>query len=107
MCSRHDEKLPNHTSTLTNVLLNKLSSLNSDKAAVCVMSHGPCKKGLSCAWRSIQQDSLRLRDTQAFKNLRVLNWKLNDFLYFLDLLFKSSNHVVSRIGYLLDFHQIN
>jgi hypothetical protein len=39
MLTSHDEKLSHHTSTLTDILLNQFTTLNSDEAAVGVMSY--------------------------------------------------------------------
>jgi hypothetical protein len=37
----------------------------------------------------------------------MLDWKLNNFLYFFDLLFKATDHVISGIWNFFNFHQVN
>lgn len=69
------------------------------------MSDGSCKESLSSTWGSVKKDTLRLRNTQAFEDLRMLNGQLNDLLDFLNLLFKTTNHVISGIGNFLNFHE--
>jgi hypothetical protein len=103
--SCHYEKLSNHTRSLSNVLLNKLRSLqhersdsaihnqlwenfwpphrDTNEAAVSVMSDRSRKQSFPRSRRSIKQHTFWLRDTQTFENFWMLDWKLD---YLLDLL---------------------
>lgn len=72
-----------------------------------MVSYGTSKESFAGAWGTIEEDSLRLRDTQAIEDLRVLDWKLYHFLHFLDLLIETTDHVVGRVWDFLDLHQVN
>jgi len=39
-------------------LLNQLRTRNPDEGAISVMSNCTCQQSLSCAWRSIKEDTL-------------------------------------------------
>lgn len=72
-----------------------------------MMSNCSCQKSFTRTWGTIHQNTLWLSDTQRFEDLRVLDWQLDDFLDFFNLLVKTSNHVIGRIWNLFDFHQRN
>ena len=107
MLSSHHEKLSNHSCSLSDVLLHQLRTRYSDECTVCMMSNSSSKQSFSCSWRSIHKNSLRLSNSQWFKNFWMLNGQLNNFLDFLNLLIKSSNHIVSRVRYFFHLHQWN
>lgn len=69
------------------------------------MSDGSCKESLSSTWGSVKKHTLRLSNTQAFEDLRMLDGQLNNFLDLLNLLFETTNHVISGIGNFLNFHE--
>ena len=101
----HDEKFSHHARTFTDIFLDELTTRDTDELAVGVMGNSPCEKCLSCSRWSVEQDTLGLCNTQRVEDLWMLDWQLNDFFHFLDLLVQSSDHVVGRIWHLLDLHQ--
>ena len=84
--SCHNEQLSDHSCTLSDVLLNKFRSTDSDKCTVSMMGNGSGQESFSCTWRTIHKDSFLLSNTERFENLRMFNWQLNDFLNLFDLL---------------------
>mmetsp|Transcript_32410 Transcript_32410/g.64337 ORF Transcript_32410/g.64337 Transcript_32410/m.64337 type:complete len:417 (+) Transcript_32410:261-1511(+) len=103
--SSHDEKLSNHSGPFPDIFLNQLTSRHANEATVCVMSHSTSKEGLAGPWGSIEQHSLRLLNSQSVEDLRVFDGELDDLLHLLHLLLQPSDHLVSRVGDLLDFHE--
>ena len=69
------------------------------------MGYGSCEQSLTGTRWSIEQDTLWLGDAERLENLRMLDRKLNDFFHFLDLLFETTDLVVSRVWNLLDLHE--
>ena len=51
-----------------------------------MMCDGTSEESFPSPRRTVKEHTLRLGDSQAFKNFRVLDGKLNDFLNFFDLL---------------------
>ena len=72
-----------------------------------MMGHSSRQQCLSSSWWPIEQHTLGLGDTKSFKNLWMLNWQLNNFFDLLDLLGEATDHIISRIWDLLNFHQRN
>ena len=105
--SGHNEQLSDHPRSLSNIFLHQLGSRHPDESTVSVMSNGPCEKGFSCSWRSIHQNSLGLGYSQRLKDFGVLDGKFNDLLDLLNLLIKSSDHIVGGIWHFLYLHEGN
>mmetsp|Transcript_6575 Transcript_6575/g.14969 ORF Transcript_6575/g.14969 Transcript_6575/m.14969 type:complete len:200 (+) Transcript_6575:570-1169(+) len=105
MLARHDEQLTHHAASLSDVLLHELRTADADERAVGVVCHRSREKRLSRSWRSVQDDSLRLRDAERFEQLWVLNGKLDHLLDLLNLLVKSADHVVRAVGNFLHLHE--
>ena len=107
MLSGHDEELSHHPRAFTDVLLHELRSTYSDELTVSVMCDSSGKQGLTSTWRSVQQYTLWLGDTQRLEDLRVLDWELDNFLDFLDLLSETTDHIIRGVWHFLDLHQGN
>mmetsp|Transcript_8153 Transcript_8153/g.18160 ORF Transcript_8153/g.18160 Transcript_8153/m.18160 type:complete len:277 (+) Transcript_8153:97-927(+) len=103
----HNEQLTHHSAPLANVLLNQLTTRYADEATIGMMSYCPGQESLSCARRSIQQDAFRLCNAKGFKDLWVLDRKLNHLLDLLDLLVDPANHLVSAVRGLLHSHELH
>ena len=69
------------------------------------MGDGSGEQSLSGSWGSIKKHTLRLRDTQTFEDLRMLNGQLDDLFDLLNLLFETTNHVICGVRNFLDFHK--
>ena len=65
------EKLSDHSCTLTNVPLNKLTSNYSNETSISSVRHSSCAKGLACSWRPKQQDALRWINSKLCEPLRM------------------------------------
>ena len=105
MLARHDEQLADHARSLANVLLNELRARDADEAAVGVMSDCPGEERLAGTRRAVEQDALGLGDAERLEKLWVLNWELNHLLDLLDLLVETADHLVRRVGHLLNHHE--
>lgn len=105
MLSGHQEKLSNHPSPLSDIFLDQFRAAHPNEGAVSMVSNGSGKQGLPSARGPVEKHSFRLGDAQALEDFRVLDWQLDDFLDFLHLLIQAANHVVGRIGHLLDLHE--
>lgn len=102
---RRREDRTNHARPFSNILLHELTPADPDELAVRVVRDGPRQEGLSSSRRAVEEDSLRLGDTEGVEELRVLDGELDDLLDLLDLLVQSSDHLVRRVGNLLDHHE--
>mmetsp|Transcript_11675 Transcript_11675/g.17882 ORF Transcript_11675/g.17882 Transcript_11675/m.17882 type:complete len:202 (+) Transcript_11675:193-798(+) len=63
----HDEQFTNHTRSLPDILLYQLCPTDTDKGTIGMVCHRPCQQCLPRPWRSVQQHSLGLSDTQTLK----------------------------------------
>ena len=71
------------------------------------MGHSSGQQCLSCSWRSVQENTLGLGDTQRLKDLRMLDRELDNLLHLLNLLRQSTDHVVSGVWDFLNLHEGN
>lgn len=71
------------------------------------MCDGTSQEGFTRSRRTVQEDTFRLSDTECIEEFRVFNGEFNDFFDLFDLLFESSNHLVSRVGNFLDHHHLD
>merc|ERR1719376_1942173 len=94
MLSRHNEQFTNHPRTFTDKLLHQFRSGYPDESTLGVMGDCPGEQSLTGTWWPVQEHTLGLSDTQSFEQFRVLHWKLDHFLDLLDLLIKTSDHLV-------------
>lgn len=110
--------VPDHARTFTDEFLDKFRSRNSDESTVSVMSHSSRQKRFTSSRRTVKKNTLEfatsddllksylwLSDTERFKQLGMLNWKLDDFFDFFNLLVQTSNHFVGWIWHFFDHHQ--
>jgi len=102
---RHHEQLPDHPASLSNVLLHELRSTDSDEPTVGVMSDCTGEQGLSSSRRTVKEDSLGLSDSESVEEFWVFDGQFDDLLDLLDLLVETSDHLVRRVGDLLDHHE--
>ena len=58
MLPGHHKELPYHSRPLTNVLLHKLRTRDTNEAALSVVCHCPSKESLACPRRAIEQHTL-------------------------------------------------
>ena len=105
MFAGHDEQLPDHPGTFTDVLLHELRSGDTDEPAVRVVCYRTGEERLSRPRRSVEQYSLGLSDSERFEELRVFDWQLDDLLDLLDLFVKTTDHLVCRIRDFFDHHE--
>ena len=103
--SGHNEKLAHHSRAFSDVFLDQLAAADSDEFAVGVVSCRSCKKRLSSAGWSVEQDALGLCDPKRLKEFGMLETEFDDFLDFFDLLVQSSNHVICAVWDFLDKHE--
>lgn len=103
--SGHDEQLPDHPTTFTDVFLHQLTSTDSDEFAVGMMCHRTRQQSLSRTGRSVEQNALGLGDTQSLEELGVLDGQLDDLLDFFNLFVEPTDHLVGAVGDLLDHHE--
>jgi hypothetical protein len=102
---RLDEQLANHPRTFSIVLLHELGTADADEAAVGVVGDGAGEERLSGSGRAIEEDTLRLGDAEGVEEFGVLDGQLDDLLDLLDLLIQAADHLVRRVGDLLDHHE--
>lgn len=69
------------------------------------MGDGPRQQGLSGSRGAVKEYTLGLSNTERIEQLGVLDGELDDLLDLLDLLVQAADHVVSRVGDLLDHHE--
>lgn len=67
LAPRHLEQLPNHTRTLTNVLLHELRANNTDESGVCSVGHRARAQGLAGTGGAEQKNTLRGVNTEVDK----------------------------------------
>ncbi|TLD26927.1 hypothetical protein PspLS_04820 [Pyricularia sp. CBS 133598] len=65
----HLEQLPNHTSALTHVLLNQLTSNDTDEGGICPVCNCTSAQRLACSRRSVEQCALWRVDTEVHESL--------------------------------------
>lgn len=107
MLTGHDEKFPDHSRAFSNILLHELATRDTNESTIGVMSNRARQKSFAGTRRAVQENTLRLGNSERFKQLRVLDWEFDDLLNFLDLLVEASDHVVCTVRHLLDHHQRN
>ncbi len=107
MLSGHDEQLSHHPATLTNVLLHQFATADPDELAIRMMRYCSSQEGLACSWRTVQEDTLRLCDTQRLEQFRMLHRELDDFLDLFNLLVETTDHLVRAVRDFLDHHERN
>ena len=105
MFSRHNEKLADHATTLSNVLLHELGAGDTDELAVRVVRDSTCEEGLTRTRWAVQKDTLRLGDTERLEKLWVLDGELDDLLDLLNLFVETANHLVRAVWNFLDHHK--
>jgi len=105
MLPGHHEQLPDHPTSLSNVLLHQLGPTNSNEPTIGVMSDRTSEQSLSRSRRTVEEDSLGLSDSESVEEFGVFDGEFDDFLDLLDLLVESSDHFVRGVRDLLDHHE--
>ena len=103
--ARHHEQLADHARALADELLHELAATHAYKRALGVMGDGASEQRLAGAGRSVEEHALGLRDAERLEQLGMLDGQLDDLLDLLDLLVQTADHLVRRVGHLLDHHQ--
>ena len=98
------EKLSYHSRSFTNVPLNKLTSNYSNETCISSVRHSSCAKGLSCSWRTIQQDTLGWINSKLCKPLRMKQGHFYNFTNLINLLLAATKIIVSHIRLVLNCH---
>ena len=70
-----------------------------------MMSNSSRQESFTRSWRSIKKNTLWLGNTEGLEDFRVLDRKFDNFFDLLDLLGKTTDHIVGRIWNFLDLHQ--
>nr|GMD78810.1 hypothetical protein Iba_chr13cCG16560 [Ipomoea batatas] len=72
-----------------------------------MMCNCPCQQCFPCSWGSIEQYSLWLSNSKTLEQLRMFNGKNTNLLNLFDLLIKATNHIISRVRNLFNFHEVD
>jgi hypothetical protein len=69
------------------------------------MGDGSRQKGFTSSWGTIHEHTLGLGNTEGLEDFGMFDGEFDDFLHLLDLLVKSSNHVVGGVWNFFYLHE--